>query len=123
MRNSQTWQLAIILLLALVALYVVLDVERPDWVMKMVFWQPELQRDIALRLGLDLQGGLQVLLAADVPQGQELDAASMETARRIVENPRPSSAWATVWNGTAWPFGVRTRMLSRSRSDRRSSAG
>ena len=86
MRKSQTWQLAIILLLALVALYVVLDVERPDWVMKMVFWQPELQRDIALRLGLDLQGGLQVLLAADVPQGQELDAASMETARRIVEN-------------------------------------
>jgi protein-export membrane protein SecD len=86
MRKSQTWQLAIILLLALVALYVVLDVERPDWVMKMVFWQPELQRDIALRLGLDLQGGLQVLLAADVPEGQELDAASMETARRIVEN-------------------------------------
>lgn len=86
MRKSQTWQLAIILLLALVALYVVLDVERPDWVTKMVFWQPELQRDIALRLGLDLQGGLQVLLAADVPEGQELDAASMETARRIVEN-------------------------------------
>ena len=86
MRKSATWQVTIIVLIALVALYVVLDVERPDWVRNLVFRQPELQRDIALRLGLDLQGGLQVLLAADVPAGQELDAASMETARRIVEN-------------------------------------
>jgi protein-export membrane protein SecD len=86
MRKSTTWQLAIIILIALAALYVVLDIEHPDWVRNLVFWQPELQRDIALRLGLDLQGGLQVLLAADVAEGQELDAASMETARRIVEN-------------------------------------
>jgi len=86
MSKSETWQLAIIILIALIALYVTLDVERPDWVNNLVFWQPELQREIALRLGLDLQGGLQVLLAADVPEGQELDAASMETARRIVEN-------------------------------------
>jgi protein-export membrane protein SecD len=86
MRKSTPWQLAIIILIALAALYVVLDIEHPDWVRNLVFWQPELQRDIALRLGLDLQGGLQVLLAADVAEGQELDAASMETARRIVEN-------------------------------------
>ena len=86
MSKSPTWQLAIILLLALIALYATLGIERPDWVQNLVFWQPELQRDIALRLGLDLQGGLQVLLAADVPEGQELDAASMEAARRIVEN-------------------------------------
>jgi len=86
MSKSPTWQLAIIILLALIALYVTLDVERPDWVKNLIFWQPELQRDVALRLGLDLQGGLQVLLAADVPEGQELDTASMETARRIVEN-------------------------------------
>ena len=86
MRKSESWQLAIIILIALAALYVVLDVERPDWVNSLVFWQPEQQRDISLHLGLDLQGGLQVLLAADVPEGQELDTASMETARRIVEN-------------------------------------
>jgi protein-export membrane protein SecD len=86
MGKSSTWQLVVILLLALIALYVTLEVARPDWVQSLIFWQPELQRDIALRLGLDLQGGLQVLLAADVPEGQELDTASMETARRIVEN-------------------------------------
>jgi protein-export membrane protein SecD len=86
MRKSETWRLVIIILIALVALYVDLISEHPDWVKNLVFWQPAIQRDIALRLGLDLQGGLQVLLAADVPAGQELDDASMETARRIVEN-------------------------------------
>ncbi len=43
-------------------------------------------RDIAPRLGLDLQGGLQVLLEADLPEGSEVDAQAMETARSIVEN-------------------------------------
>jgi len=86
MRKSGIWQLVVIIVVALLALYVDLNVEHPDWVKSLVFWQPAPQRDIALRLGLDLQGGLQVLLASDVPEGQELDAASMETARRIVEN-------------------------------------
>jgi len=86
MSKSDTWRLAAIILVVLVALFVDLDIEHPAWFENLIFWQPAGQRDIALRLGLDLQGGLQVLLAADVPEGQELDAASMETARRIVEN-------------------------------------
>jgi preprotein translocase subunit SecD len=44
------------------------------------------QRNITPRLGLDLQGGLQVLLEADLPEGQDVDAQRMETARSIVEN-------------------------------------
>ncbi|MDY6874615.1 MAG: protein translocase subunit SecD [Chloroflexota bacterium] len=86
MKKSKTWQLVVIILIALVALYVDLNIEHPDYVKNLLFWQPEKQRDIALRLGLDLQGGLQVLLAADVAAEQELDADSMETVRRIVEN-------------------------------------
>ncbi len=86
MRKSETWQIAVIILIALVALFVDLNIEHPDWARNLLFWQPAGQRDIALRLGLDLQGGLQVLLAADAPEGQALDAASMETARRVVEN-------------------------------------
>ena len=43
-------------------------------------------RSIAPRLGLDLQGGLQVLLEADLPEGTEVTAEQMETARSIVEN-------------------------------------
>jgi preprotein translocase subunit SecD len=44
------------------------------------------RRDITPRLGLDLQGGLQVLLEADLPEGTEVDADNMETARSIIEN-------------------------------------
>ena len=43
-------------------------------------------RDIETRLGLDLVGGVQALLEADLPEGTEIDAESMRTATRIVEN-------------------------------------
>jgi protein-export membrane protein SecD len=42
-------------------------------------------RDIKIRQGLDLQGGIQVLLQADLPDNTEVDAQSMETARKIIE--------------------------------------
>ncbi len=42
--------------------------------------------DIAVHEGLDLQGGLQVLLEADVPAGQSVDAEAMAATKRIVEN-------------------------------------
>jgi len=45
-----------------------------------------LQRDVIPRLGLDLRGGLQVLLEADMPADAEISADNMETARQIVEN-------------------------------------
>ncbi|HLF74401.1 MAG TPA: protein translocase subunit SecD [Anaerolineales bacterium] len=44
------------------------------------------ERNVAPRLGLDLQGGLQVLLEADLPENQQPDSDAMETARSIVEN-------------------------------------
>ena len=47
---------------------------------------PMLQRDVIPRLGLDLRGGLQVLLEADMPADAEISADNMETARQIVEN-------------------------------------
>lgn len=43
-------------------------------------------KSIAPRLGLDLRGGLQVLLEADVPETTTVDAQEMETARTIIEN-------------------------------------
>ncbi len=45
----------------------------------------EISREIAIQPGLDLQGGLRVLLAADLPPDQ-IGPGDMETARRIVEN-------------------------------------
>jgi protein-export membrane protein SecD len=47
-----------------------------------------IDRDIRIHQGLDLQGGLQVLLEADVPADQQVafDAQTMQAARVIVEN-------------------------------------
>jgi len=46
---------------------------------------PMFSRNVAPRLGLDLQGGLQVLLEADLPENAQIDAAQMEIARNIVQ--------------------------------------
>lgn len=43
-------------------------------------------RDIEVHQGLDLQGGLQVLLEAEWPPDQEADPEALETARVIIEN-------------------------------------
>ena len=43
------------------------------------------RRDIAIKEGLDLQGGIQVLLQADVPPGQAVERDTLVAARQIVE--------------------------------------
>lgn len=45
-----------------------------------------IDHNIQTRLGLDLVGGVQALLEADMPEGQTIDADKMNTARTIVEN-------------------------------------
>jgi preprotein translocase subunit SecD len=45
-----------------------------------------INRDIDTRLGLDLVGGVQALLEADLPEGTVIEAEKMRTATRIVEN-------------------------------------
>lgn len=45
-----------------------------------------LQKDIKVHEGLDLQGGLQVLLQADVPECAGVSSDSMDAAKAIVEN-------------------------------------
>ncbi len=44
------------------------------------------QRDVSPRLGLDLRGGLQVLMEADLPENAAITTDSMEVARTIIEN-------------------------------------
>jgi preprotein translocase subunit SecD len=44
-----------------------------------------IDKDIRVVRGLDLQGGLQVLLEADLPPEQEITAEHMQTARDIIE--------------------------------------
>jgi preprotein translocase subunit SecD len=45
-----------------------------------------INREIDTKLGLDLVGGVQALLEADLPADQNVDAESMNTAVQIVEN-------------------------------------
>jgi preprotein translocase subunit SecD len=42
-------------------------------------------RNVTPRLGLDLQGGLQVLLEADLPENAQIDSDQMDIARNIVQ--------------------------------------
>ncbi len=86
MRNN-TVSFVAVLLLALAALYVVLPVEHPDWLERSVSSDPDApQAFLGLKLGLDLQGGTQVLLESDLAEGIDLPDGAMSTAKTIVEN-------------------------------------
>lgn len=46
----------------------------------------DFNRDMKTVLGLDLRGGVQVLLEADLPEGTEITPEQMQDAQRILEN-------------------------------------
>jgi len=77
MQRNWAWLILTFLLVA-AATYVVL----PTPGVQLGGWS----HDLNVRQGLDLQGGLQVLLEADVPAGTSVDARSMDVAKQIVEN-------------------------------------
>lgn len=86
MRNN-TLVLIGIIILFLISLYIVLPIQHPAWMERALSPGAETPKDLTdLKLGLDLQGGTQVLLEADTPAGQEFDPDSMATAKLIVEN-------------------------------------
>lgn len=86
MRNN-TYSLAAVALLILLALYVVLPLPKPTWLNRSISSDPNVPATpLDLRLGLDLRGGAQVLLEADLAEGQTLDTGAVDTAKTIVEN-------------------------------------
>ena len=82
-RNLYT-RLVLILIVAALALWV--DLSNEIQIINPFNDAVLVSRSRAPRLGLDLQGGLQVLLEADLPETTSVDAQEMETARTIVEN-------------------------------------
>jgi preprotein translocase subunit SecD len=82
MRNT-TISLILIAVLTALAVYIVLPVPHPDWLVRSDATSKP--TSLELKLGLDLQGGTQVMLEADVPAGRELQAGAIDTARNIVE--------------------------------------
>lgn len=84
MRNN-TVVLILVGLLVAAALYIVLPLPHPDWLVRSET-SGGAANSLGVKLGLDLQGGTQVLLEAAMPPGQELTPGTMNTARSIVEN-------------------------------------
>ena len=86
MRNT-TIALILIGLLTLAALIIVLPIQHPSWLNEAVSWGTDATRSLDdFKLGLDLRGGTQVLLEADLPEGQAPEAGAMSAAKTIVEN-------------------------------------
>lgn len=83
MKNRNLVLLGVILVLTAVAIWIDLPTN-PGIHIKIGSW--ELNSDIYIHQGLDLQGGTQVLLEADLPAGEELTSDSMNAAKVIVEN-------------------------------------
>lgn len=75
----------IILIVVVVALSMWINLSQKIELLNPVTEQAIFERDLKPRLGLDLQGGLQVLLEADIPADQEISADEMDVARQIVQ--------------------------------------
>ncbi len=61
------------------------DRSMPWWAQVLV-WQPQERRTIKVAQGLDLQGGLKVLLEADVPANVSVAAEDMDAALQVIRN-------------------------------------
>ena len=81
MRNKNNWLVLIIILLAFSLWVDLVDKVEIPFGDKMLF-----ERDVPINLGLDLRGGLQALLEADIPSEVAVDAAELENAKTILEN-------------------------------------
>ncbi len=77
MRQRTYISLALIILLAIFAGWLALS--------NPVITIGDAVREVKVHLGLDLQGGLRVLLQADVPEGTQIAADQIEVARNIIE--------------------------------------
>ncbi len=85
MQNRNNVALVLIAVLALVVLWVSLPISHPE-AKSLLFWQqPAEYRSMAIKQGLDLQGGTQILLEAKPTEGQALTADDMQKVKTIVE--------------------------------------
>ena len=83
MLRRSLWMLVGIIIVAAIAAWVDLP-DNPG--IHLELGGLKIDRDIKIMEGLDLQGGIQVMLEADVPPGQNIDAGTLDAARWVVEN-------------------------------------
>ncbi len=75
-----------ILVLVLVALAIWVDASKLIKITNPFNDKVLVSRDVSIRLGLDLRGGLQTLLEADVPASQTVDPAELKVTQQILES-------------------------------------
>ncbi len=83
MRNTNLWLITIILL---IILSLVIDLNKSIALNNPLNDNPLFSRDVDVRLGLDLRGGLQALLQADVADCSKVSASDLDVTRSILEN-------------------------------------
>jgi len=83
-RSNTNWLITIIVLLA-ISIWV--DTSKQISLVNPfnVSGNPLVSRNVETKLGLDLRGGLQTLLEADIPAGSTIAAGDLETTRQILE--------------------------------------
>ncbi len=83
MRNRNSW-LVVIVLLIIFSLWVNIS---KDIVIYNPFTDTAIvERNVDVKLGLDLRGGLQALLEADVPADTAISSEELQNAKNIMEN-------------------------------------
>jgi len=83
MRSRNIALLVMIVILAAIALYIVVP-NSPG--VHISLGPIQIDQSFGIRQGLDLRGGVQVLLQADLQPGQQLEPGAMEVATKIIEN-------------------------------------
>jgi preprotein translocase subunit SecD len=82
-RSRNTW---LIIILLLVAFSLWIDLSRNLLIINPFNQQTLFNRNVDIKLGLDLRGGLQTLLEADVPADRPVTGEELTNARNILEN-------------------------------------
>jgi len=83
MRNRNSWLVFIILL---VAFSLWIDLSKNIVIFNPFDNTPLVERNVDVKLGLDLRGGLQALLEADVPAETTVSAEELQNATNILQN-------------------------------------
>jgi preprotein translocase subunit SecD len=83
MRNRNNWLIVIVILIAF-SLWV--DLSKNIVIHNPFNDLPLVSRDVSIKLGLDLRGGLQALLEADVPASTVVSAEELTNAKNILQN-------------------------------------
>src|SRR5690242_6772645 len=86
MRERNLLTLVVIIVVALFAALIVSPIKKPAFIENLAFWQDPRARDLQIKQGLDLKGGLQVLLTADLKGEAQAVTGTLETERSIIES-------------------------------------